>query len=164
MIRSTPIFARRDRARAKLGQLDILGASLIPSIASASIFGNNGPNISNQSLDAIVPMGLNATSMYTFTDGLSNDPRLPSYLQDLTPAQLQAAFNGDDPSLQDMTGCTANADGSLACPQTTLVSCSSPGADPVMCGLTSAGPLGIPTWAWLAGGGLLLLLLAGGRR
>jgi len=36
---------------------------------------------------------------YTYTaTGLSNDPRLASYLQDLTPEQLQTALDNRDPS------------------------------------------------------------------
>jgi hypothetical protein len=110
-----------------------------------------------------------ATS-YTFTDGLSSDARLPAWLQDLTPAQLQNALNGGAPSIQDMLG-----PGS-----TVLASCSNPAQyDPTICGpggASATSPLlmnnllpslgSVPTWVWYAGIGTiaaLFLIPKGGR-
>jgi hypothetical protein len=92
---------------------------------------------------------------FVFTDGLSNDPQLAPYLQDLTPAQLQVALNGGSPSIQDMIGTPL-----------VLASCTTD-YEPVICGPPTANPLSslipslglpnIPGWVWLTGGGLLLL-------
>jgi hypothetical protein len=35
---------------------------------------------------------------FTYSSGLSNDPRLANYLQNLTPAQLQSALDNADPN------------------------------------------------------------------
>jgi hypothetical protein len=86
--------------------------------------------------------------------GLSNDPRLSSGLQDLTPAQLQTALSGGDPyqgamSLlqQDITGTGA---GALPCGDAN-------GPDPTCSGGNASA--GVPVWLWIAGGGLVALLL-----
>lgn len=92
---------------------------------------------------------------YAFdADGLSNDPRLAQSLESLTPAQLQSALDGKDPSAdlldllhQDITGTGA---GSLPC-----------GAQGSTCG-PAAAP--IPTWVWIAGAAAGALLLMGVTR
>lgn len=107
--------------------------------------------------------GGSATS-YQFTDGLSSDPQLSYSLQDLTPAQLQAALMGESPTIADMIGSPA-----------ILTTCQQ-NYDPTICGpgsATTTNPLAmslglgfnIPTWAWYAGGAAVAaLVFAGGRR
>lgn len=97
--------------------------------------------------------------------GLSSDPRLAFYLQSLTPSQLQAALNGQAPSGQDI-GTTDFGH---------MASCSNPAEyDPTICGPggpTATNPLDmsgwlpklpslsdIPTWGWIAGGGIIAAL------
>ena len=102
-------------------------------------------------------------SAYQFTNGLSNDPQLSYYLQDLTPAQLQVALNGGDPTAdltsllnQSQTGTGAG-----------VLPCGDPnGPDPNCTGgapLSAFGLGGIlpsvPAWVWIAGAGGLALLL-----
>lgn len=85
---------------------------------------------------------------YSFdSTGLSSDPALAPYLQDLTPAQLQSALNGDNPTqelssllIDDMTGTGAGY----------LPSGAAQGT-----GSANA----IPMWAWIAGGGLLAVAI-----
>lgn len=107
----------------------------------------------------VVTMGAGGNaSSYKFdpSTGLSNDPQLAYYLQDLTPAQLQTALDGLSPSTdlntvlyQDITGTGA---GSLPC--------GSPGGtDPTCSGGKPTGLGTIPTWAWFAGAGLFALAL-----
>jgi hypothetical protein len=82
---------------------------------------------------------------YSFdpTTGLSNDPSLPSYLQDLTPAQLQSALNGGDTVTSDLS--------SLLIDDTTGTGA---GYLPSGAALTTAAS-SVPMWAWIAGGGIL---------
>lgn len=97
-----------------------------------------------------------SAGMYSFdATGLSDDPQLASYLQDLTPAQLQDALNGVAPSPTDM-GTTDIA---------TLASCAT-SYDPTICGPPASNPLSsllpslnVPTWAWIAGAGVLGLVI-----
>lgn len=93
-------------------------------------------------------------------DGLAADPRLAWYLQSLTRAQLQTALDCGDPTpeliaLLDEER-TGTGRGSLPCG-------SPDGADPNCTGDTGRTPGGIlaslPTWAWVAGGGILATLL-----
>lgn len=105
----------------------------------------------------LVSMGQGGSaSSYTFdADGLSDDPQLAPYLQSLTPAQLQAALDGADPSAdlanlltQDLTATGAGA-----------LPCGQPG--------NPCGPLSssiIPTWAWYVGAGVGGLLVLGAVR
>lgn len=97
-------------------------------------------------------IGIGAGGSYTSysfdpSTGLSNDPALASYLQNLTPAQLQTALNGGGTVTEDLqsqliddltnTGSFWNA------PTTTM-------------NVTASA---IPTWAYFAAGGVLLYLL-----
>jgi hypothetical protein len=104
---------------------------------------------------------------YSFdpSSGLSNDPALPTYLQNLTPGQLQTALNGQDPSgdlisllQQEQTGTGA---GYLPC---------GTAANPT-CGPANGGTLGLnlnipgSMWVWVGVTAALgFLLFAGGRR
>ena len=107
--------------------------------------------------------------LYQFNDGLSSDPALAPYLQDLTPAQLQAALDGKSPSITDMIGTSP----------LTLTTCQQ-NYDPAICGPggpNSTNPLAmslglssnsifgaVPTWALFAGVAVLGVALFGGRR
>ena len=87
---------------------------------------------------------------YTFdADGLSNDPRLPTYMQSLTPGQLQVALNPDPTGELTYQSTLAANDVYIA---------SGLNCDGTDCGTTiptnSLFPA-IPMWAWLLGGGLL---------
>lgn len=107
----------------------------------------------------LVTMGAGGNAgSYSFdpSTGLSNDPQLAYYLQNLTPAQLQTALNGESPGsdlssllYQDLT---ATGAGSLPCG----------GADNPTCGPPASTPLStILLW----GAGILgVVLLLGGRR
>lgn len=98
-------------------------------------------------------VGIGAGGSYTSysfdpSTGLSNDPSLASYLQNLTPAQLQSALNGGNTVTEDLQSLfiddlTGTGAGNLP-----------PGAPPSNPSLS-----GIPTWAYFAAGGALLLLL-----
>lgn len=104
-----------------------------------------------------------SASSYQFTDGLSSDPQLSPHLQDLTPAQLQAALNGQAPTLADMIG-----------PSLILTTCQQ-NYDPTICGPGSASTtnplamslglgINVPTWAWYAAGAAGAALLVGAMR
>jgi len=112
-------------------------------------------------MGVIVMGAAGSAAQYTFDPdtGLSNDPRLAYYLQDLTPAQLQTALDGKSPNKdlislfeQAVTGTGA---GSLPC--------GSSGNDP-NCDSNAAAKSGVPTWAWIAGAAGLGLVLLGGLR
>lgn len=104
----------------------------------------------------LVALGQGGSALdYTFdADGLSNDARLPVYLQSLTPGQLQTALN-PDPT------------GNLAYQQTLAANdqyiSSGLNCDGTDCGTTIPNPLSlfpsIPTWAWIVGGGVLAFSL-----
>lgn len=121
-------------------------------------------------------LGATATD-YNFSDGLSDDTRLPAYLQNLTPTQLQTALDGGTPSMQDMLG-----------PQLNLTDCTT-NYDPSICGPPLSNPLSsllpasvqtwlgnnqtlpvisalnaVPGWAWIGGGALIVFALVKGRR
>lgn len=97
---------------------------------------------------AFIGSGGSYTS-YSFdpTTGLSNDPGLPSYLQDLTPAQLQSALSGGGTVTSDLS--------SLLIDDQTGTGA---GYIPSGAALTTAAS-SIPTWAWIAGGGLLAVVI-----
>ncbi len=100
-----------------------------------------------------------SAGVYTFTNGLSDDPRLAPYLQYLTPSQLQDALNDKAPSGDDMG---LNDYGHMA-------SCSNPDEyDPAICGQSFDPFAGlgaaalfqkVPTWGWIAGGTVAAILL-----
>jgi hypothetical protein len=103
---------------------------------------------------------------YTFdSTGLSNDPRLAYYLQDLTPQQLQTALDGGDPGpvLQQLLQDDMNGVG-LPCGTTASGDPNCTGGAP----LSAYSGLGIlssvPTWVWLAGAGGIGALVLLGRR
>ena len=123
---------------------------------------STGPNIVGLTTSQIATAGLQA-GQYTFTDGLSDDPNLPPYLQNLTATQLQAAFAGQVPGVTDMTGCVQYSDGSLQCPVTSIASCSSPDADPSVCGTSGTGGLSLTTMLLLASLGVIAALALEGR-
>jgi hypothetical protein len=78
--------------------------------------------------------------------GLSNDPSLAYYLQDLTPAQLQTALNGQSPNADLIALNTAIMNGTgLPCGTTES-------GDPNCDGGAAPGGLfgSMPTWVWLA--------------
>lgn len=111
--------------------------------------------------DASDLMGSGASALnFTFdpATGLSNDPALPVYLQDLTPGQLQIALNPDPSGSNTLTSSqeviTALQTGAgLPCGTAANPTCGPPS--------TSA----IPSWVWIGGGALLLgAVLLGGRR
>lgn len=85
--------------------------------------------------------GGSATSYSYDATGLSNDPQLAPYLQNLTPAQVQSALDGGDSVTGDLTSL-------LTQDQTGTGAGSLPDAG----GVTGSS---IPMWAWLAGGGIL---------
>jgi hypothetical protein len=94
---------------------------------------------------------------YTFdqSTGLSNDPSLAPYLQNLTFSQLQTALNGQSPNAdlssllyQDLT---ATGAGSLPCGGTDNPTCGQPGGDGGG-GLPSSSP-----WLWLGIAGVAIL-------
>lgn len=90
-----------------------------------------------------------SASMYTFdADGLSNDPRLPFYMQSLTPAQLQTALNPDPTGELTYQQTLAANDEYVA---------SGLNCDGTDCGATL--PASIPTWLWVLGGGVLAFTL-----
>ena len=97
-----------------------------------------------------------SAASYSFdpATGLSNDPQLAYYLQDLTPAQLQTALDGGDPSnqLQVLLTQESTATGAGALP------CGTAG-NPT-CGAAPTGLASIPAWAWLAGGAAVVALVA----
>lgn len=104
----------------------------------------------------LVQLGQGGSALnYTFdADGLSNDPRLPTYLQSLTPGQLQTALNPDPTGELTYQQTLAANDQYIA---------SGLNCDGTDCGTTiPSGGLNlnnlfpsVPTWAWLVGGGLL---------
>ena len=106
--------------------------------------------------------------MFQFSDGLSSDPALASYLQDLTPTQLQAALNGQAPSIADMIGtpsvlttCQQNYDPAICGPG----GANSTNPLAMSLGLSSNSIFGsMPTWALFAGAGFLAFAIFGGRR
>lgn len=96
--------------------------------------------------------GGSASSFQFDATGLSSDPRLAPYLQSLTPAQLQTALDGRDPSgdlsqliEQEQTGTGA---GWLPCGGANDPTCSG-----------GAAASSVPLWVWLAGGGALAFAL-----
>lgn len=96
-----------------------------------------------------------SAASYTFVDGLSQDPSLAYYLQDLTPAQLQTALDGRSPTGDIITLLqqeqTATGAGYLPCGTP-----ENPNCGPVSGGFSFSS---LPTWAWLAGGAFAVLLL-----
>jgi hypothetical protein len=87
-------------------------------------------------------------SSYSFnpSTGLSNDPALAPYLQDLTPAQLQTALDGGDTVTQDLSSQLIDditGTGSFLTSSTAAATSST---------------AGIPLWVWIAGGGLVALV------
>lgn len=91
--------------------------------------------------------------------GLSNDPQLAYYLQDLTPAQLQTALDGGSPNPdlislleQDLSGTGA---GWLPCGTAATPACGP---------ATPNGLASIPVWAWVLLGTAVVLLAIGGSR
>ena len=102
-----------------------------------------------------------SAASYTFDDsGLSNDPRLAYYLQDLTPAQLQNALDGKDPTQTLVQQLTTDITGSdLPCG--TVES-----GDPFCNGGKPQGPKtpglnlpNVPLTVWLIAGGTLAALI-----
>ena len=85
---------------------------------------------------------------YSFdaSTGLSNDPALAYYLQDLTPAQLQTALNGQSPNADLIAVNNAITSGAgLPCGTTES-------GDPSCNGGAAPGGIfgSMPTWVWLA--------------
>ena len=76
--------------------------------------------------------------------GLSNDPQLAPYLQDLTPAQVQSALDGGDTVNHDLS--------SLLIDEATGTGA---GYVPSGSAQTGSGSSDVPMWAWITGGGLL---------
>lgn len=102
--------------------------------------------------------GGNATSYSFDSTGLSNDPSLAPYLQNLTVPQLQTALDGKSPSadLMDQLNQELTGSGRFSLP------CGQPGnpCDPAQ---NPPPANGVPTWAWYAGGavaGLFVLAKA----
>lgn len=135
MIRTVPI----PRGVSRIGGVVLPGQTVVMSV----------PNMQVASPGTI---GMGAGGSYTSysfdSTGLSNDPMLAPYMQDLTPAQLQSALNGDDPTptlsallIDEATGTGAGYLPSGAA-QTTTNAFSD-----------------VPTWAWIAGGGILAFAL-----
>jgi hypothetical protein len=100
-------------------------------------------------------------SDYSFdpSTGLSNDPQLAYYLQDLTPQQLQVALTPDPTG--DMQY------------QTTLASHNAYVTSGLDCDGTTCGANipantfslpSVPTWVWIAGAAVAGVALLGGRR
>jgi hypothetical protein len=88
--------------------------------------------------------------------GLSNDPSLAYYLQDLTPAQLQTALNGQSPNADLMAVNNAIVTGQgLTCGTTES-------GDPNCDGGAAPGGLfgSMPTWVWIAAAAGLAALVA----
>lgn len=108
--------------------------------------------------DDLLGSGASALNFsYDPATGLSNDPTLPVYLQNLTPGQLQTALN------PDTTGSST-----LAMSQSVLqqlqtgqgLPCGTP-ANPT-CGPTGGS---LSSWVWIAGGAVLIgVLFLGGKR
>lgn len=104
----------------------------------------------------LVSLGQGGSALdYTFdSDGLSNDPRLPTYLQSLTPGQLQTALNPDPTGQMTYQQTLAANDQYVA---------SGLNCDGTDCGTTIPTGLNlfpsIPTWAWIAGGAVLAFSL-----
>lgn len=105
----------------------------------------------------LVQMGQGGSALnYSFdSDGLSNDPQLPIYMQSLTPSQLQTALNGGDPlpGLIQTTNDLINGVG-LPCGTAESGDPNCTGGAPGGAGLSS-----VPMWAWLVGGGLVAFSL-----
>ncbi len=108
--------------------------------------------------------GGDASSFSYSPSGLSNDPQLAPYLQDLTRPQLQQALDGLAPSAVDMgiydntilTTCEQNYDPTICGPG----GANSTNPIAMSLGLSSNNLVGaVPTWAWLAGAGVLGFLL-----
>lgn len=105
---------------------------------------------------------------YTFNPqtGLSNDPQLAYYLQDLTPPQLQNALNGNSPNADlihllndEQTGTGA---GSLPCGTTESGDPNCNGGQPVGGGILNSllpSLASIPTWVWVASAGTIAAVL-----
>jgi len=82
-------------------------------------------------------------------DGLSSDPRLPLYMQSLTPGQLQTALNPDPTGQatyqQTLDTLNASITSGLTC-------------DGTQCGATIPQSFfsfsAIPSWVWIAGAGV----------
>lgn len=104
--------------------------------------------------------GGNAYSYSYDSDGLSNDPQLAYYLQGLTPAQLQTALNGQDPTADLIAVNTALITGQgLPCGTSASGDPNCTGGAPLSA-FSLSGILGsVPTWALIAGGGTLAALL-----
>jgi hypothetical protein len=98
----------------------------------------------------LVAIGQGGSALdYNFdANGLSDDPRLPVYLQSLTPGQLQTALTpdptGEATLQQSVDSLNAYISSGLNCDGTTC------GANiPAGFSLSS-----IPVWLWVAGAGL----------
>jgi hypothetical protein len=88
--------------------------------------------------------------------GLSNDPALAYYLQDLTPAQLQTALNGQSPTADLMAVNNAIMTGAgLPCGTTESGDADCNGGAATGSGFLSS----IPVWAWIGGAGLAVFLV-----
>jgi hypothetical protein len=99
----------------------------------------------------LVQMGQGGSALdYTFdADGLSNDSRLPTYMQSLTPAQLQVALNPDPSGDLTLQESISSHDAYIA----SGVNCDDTG-----CGNNLPTP-SVPLWVWIAGGGLVAITL-----
>jgi hypothetical protein len=98
---------------------------------------------------------------YTFdpSTGLSNDPALPVYLQNLTPGQLQTALSPDPSGSNTL----ASSQAMITALQTGAgLPCGTP-ANPTCGPAPSQSP--IPSWIWIGGVALLAgALVLGGRK
>lgn len=103
----------------------------------------------NARLGVVLGQGGSALDYNFDADGLSDDPRLPVYLQSLTPGQLQTALNPDPTGELTFQQFTASHDAYIA---------AGTNCDGTDCG-ANLPTSSIPTWAWIAGGAALLLLL-----
>lgn len=91
--------------------------------------------------------GSYADYSYDPKSGLSNDPRLISSLQFLTPAQLQTALDGGEYVTHDLVS---------------LLTDDLTGTGAFWSGASSPPPTAtnnIPIWVWVAGAGMLTLLI-----
>lgn len=110
----------------------------------------------------VVLMGAGGNAAdYTFdpASGLSNDPKLAYYLQDLTPAQLQTALTNPSGVTADLTSLLNQAmtgTGAGALP------CGSANSNDPNC--TGGVKSSMPSWLPLALGGVGVLLIVFGTR
>ncbi len=118
----------------------------------------------NRGLGVVMNGGGGSASSYTFDPktGLSSDPRLAYFLQNLTPAQLQGALDGQDPTstvrqqlIDEQQG---TGDFWLTCGQPGNP-CGPPADSSAFSNPFSS--LTIPSWVWFAGAAVTGVFLLG---